>query len=197
MGLNAVTSTQAFSSSNPSNTHSVTNWTNIVNNGFQGGSEEYNQTYRNRFYCGYRPPSTWAANYRNRQRLSGEISWNRRTSPDPGIFPDDSINSIEIINRYTSDHTIITKTETSNANMWSIYSPTTSATGDQHQRIHGTSLWMVSQDNLWTANEGSGTALSQGIYRIALAFQSLGSFNTIYPRPAECSIRIYRVRRDF
>ena len=197
MGLNAVTSTQAFSSSNQYHTHSVTNWTNIVNNGVQGGSEEYNQTYRNRFYCGYRPPSTWAANYRNRQRLSGELSYNRRTSTDPGISPDDSSNSREIINRYTSDHTIITKTETSNANMWSIYSPTNSATGDQHQRIHGTSLWMVSQDNLWTANEGAGTALSQGIYNIALAFQSLGSFNTTYARPAECNIRIYRVRRDF
>jgi hypothetical protein len=195
MGLNAVTSTQAALSTNPYHTHSVTNWTNIVNNGVQGGSEEFNQTYRNRFYCGYRPGSTWDANYRNRQRLSGELSYNRRTTADPYQSPDHSANSREIINRYTSDHTIVVKTETSNDNRWSVYSPNITETGNQHNRIHGTSIWAATHGNLWTANEGAGTALSQGINNISLGFQDLTTHYLFSYRPAEINYRIYRVKK--
>jgi len=197
MGLNAVTST-SHTPPGTNKTHSVTNWTNIVNNGASNGTaEEYNQTYRNRFYCGYRPPSTWTADYRNRQRLSGEISYNRRTTDDPGISTDYSANSREIINRYTSDHILVTRTLASNNDEWYVYSNPGPDTNDQHQRIHGTSIWNASAGYLWTSGEGATTALSQGIYNIALAFQALGDTNLTYSRPAECNIRIYRVRRDF
>jgi hypothetical protein len=195
MGLNAVTST-SHTPPGTNKTHSVTNWTNIVNNGASNGTaEEYNQTYRNRFYCGYRPPSTWTADYRNRQRLSGEISYNRRTTDDPGISPDYSANSREIINRYTSDHILVTRTLASNNDEWYVYSNPSPDTNDQHHRIHGTSIWNASAGYLWTANEGTEVALSQGINNIALAFQDVTTPTTTYARPAEVIYRIWRVKK--
>lgn len=195
MGLNAVTST-SHTPPGTNKTHSVTNWTNIINNGASNGTaEEYNQSYRNRFYCGYRPPSTWTADYRNRQRLSGEISLNRRTTADPGISPDHSANSREIINRYTSDHILVTRTLASNNDEWYVYSNPSPDTNDQHHRIHGTSIWNASAGYLWTANEGTEVALSQGINNIALAFQDVTTPTTTYARPAEVIYRIWRVKK--
>jgi hypothetical protein len=194
MGLNNVTSTSLSLSGIPANkVHSVTNWTNIVNDGGTGTAQEFNQTYRNRFYCGYRPASNWSPDWRNRQRLSGELSFNRRTTADPGISPDHSANSREIINRYTCDNIPVLRTSAANNDEWYIYSNPNVDTNDQHQRIHGTSVWAASAGYLWTSGEGS--ALSQGIYNISLAFQDLNTTTTTYVRPAECSIRIYRVRK--
>jgi hypothetical protein len=167
----------------------------LSNDGGSGTAQEYNQSYRNRFYCGYRPPSTWAADYRNRQRLSGEISYNRRTTADPGISPDYSANSREIINRYTSDHILITRTTAANNDEWYVYSNPGPDTPDQHHRIHGTSIWNASAGYLWTANENSNTALSQGIYNIALYFQDLTTPISTNFRPAELNYRIWRVKK--
>ena len=195
MGLNAVTST-SHTPPGTNKTHSVTNWTNIVNNGASNGTaEEYNQTYRNRFYCGYRPPSTRTADYRNRQRLSGEISYNRRTTADPNQSPDYSANSREIINRYTSDHILVTRTLAYNNDEWYVYSNPSPDTNEQHQRLYGTSIWNASAGYLWTANEVAGTALSQGIYNIALYFQDIATPISTNFRPAEVVFRIYRVKK--
>ena len=194
LGLNEVTSTSGAGESG-ARVHSVTNWTNIIHNGTSmGAADEFNQTYRNRFYCGYRPPSTWNATYRNRLRLSGEISYNRRTTSDPGISPDYSSNSREILNKFNCDHYVINK---SNANdtEWYVYSLTGADQIEGHQRIHGTSIWNATGGSLWTANEGTNTALSQGVYNIALAFQDLTTTTTTYAREAEVSFRIYRVRK--
>jgi uncharacterized protein YjbI with pentapeptide repeats len=196
LGLNSATSTfQTLPSGTTNKVHSVTNWTNIINDGGSGTAQEYNQTYRNRFYCGYRPPSTWTADYRNKLRLSGEISYNRRTTSDPGISPDHSANSREIINRYTSDHILITRTTAANNDEWYVHSNPAVDTPDQHHRIHGTSIWNASAGYLWTANEGINTALSQGINNISLAFQDVTTPTTTYARPAEVNYRIWRVKK--
>ena len=196
LGLNAVTSTfQTLPSGTTNKVHSVTNWTNIINDGSTGGAQEFNQTFRNRFYCGYRPPSTWTADYRNRQRLSGEISYNRRTTADPGISPDHSVNSREILNKFTSDHILITRTTAANNDEWYVHSNPSVDTQDQHHRIHGTSIWNASAGYLWTANEGTDVALSQGINNIALAFQDITTPTTTAGRAAEVAFRIYRVRK--
>ena len=194
LGLNEATSTSGAGESG-AKVHSVTNWTNIVNNGTSiGAADEFNQTYRNRFYCGYRPPSTWNTDYRNRLRLSGEISYNRRIASDPGISPDYSSNSREILNKFNCDHSVVTKSDANNTE-WYVYSLAGIDQIEGHQRIHGTSIWNASGGNLWTANEGTNTALSQGVYNISLAFQDLTTTTTTYARGAEVNIRIYRVRK--
>jgi hypothetical protein len=196
LGLNSATSTSHTPPSGTTNkVHSVTNWTNIINDGGSGTAQEYNQSYRNRFYCGYRPPSTWTADYRNRQRLSGEISYNRRTTADPNQSPDHSANSREILNKFTSDHILITRTTAANNDEWYVYSQPGPDTPDQHHRIHGTSIWNASAGYLWTANEGVGTALYQGVNNISLAFQDITTPTTTYARPAEVNFRIWRVKK--
>ena len=193
MGLNSVSSF-GVQSSNAFQMPSVTNWTNTINNGTFGGAEVYDQTYRARFYCGYRPPSTWGPDYRNRQVLTGEISMNRRTTVDPFIVTDYSVNSYEILNKFTSDHHIMVKSPSNNTEHY-IYSPNTAATNDQHQRVNGTALWNAAAGGKWTENQGSGNALSQGINNIALFFQDATTPGTTYPRPAEIQYRIYRVKK--
>ena len=164
----------------------VTNWTNTVNNG-SGGVEEFNSSYRHRFYCGYRPPSTYTADYRNRQYLSGVISLNRRESADPGYAQDATGNSYEILNKFTSDHYLLVKNANNNEHY--IYSPGVVDTHFQHQRIHGTALWNASGDNQWANN------LATGINNITLYFSDEANQEVFYARPAEILYSIYRVNK--
>ena len=188
LGLNSVRGSANSTGSSSYQVPVVTNWTNIINNGAFGYADEYNQTYRHRFYCGYRPPSTWGPDYRNRQYLSGELSMNRRAAADTGYSPDYSVNSYEILNKFTSDHYIMVKKASSNTEHY-IYSPDIVAAGDQHQRIHGTAIWNAAAGSQWTNN------LAIGINNLTLYFSDNNNQSSFYARPAEIQYRIYRVRK--
>jgi len=161
----------------------VTNWTSIVNDGGFGG-DEFNQSYRGRFYCGYRPSSSGGGDYRYRQYLSGEISFNRRAITDI---------SYEILNKFSSDHYILVQDYSTSYAY--VYSPNNSQINKQHQRMNGTAIWIVTTDGFWSKGENNGTALSQGVDNIALYFSELFNTSNLYPRAAQIQYSIYRVRK--
>lgn len=187
LGLNSVRGSSIGSGSSLFQRPVVTNWTNTIIQGTAGYSDAFNQTYRHRFYCGYRPPSTWGPDYRNRQYLSGEISLNRRATADPGYAQDATGNSYEILNKFTSDHYILVKNQYTTEHY--IYTPDFSVVNDQHQRIHGSSLWNPSAGSQWANN------LAIGINNITLYFSDVGNQSVFYARPAEIQYRIYRVNK--
>jgi hypothetical protein len=187
LGLNSVRGSSIGSGSSFFQRPVVTNWTNTIIQGSPGLSDVFNQTHRHRFYCGYRPPSTWGPDYRNRQYLSGELSMNRRATADPFYAQDATGNSYEILNKFTSDHYILVKNQFTTEHY--IYTPDYSVLNDQHQRIHGSSLWNPSAGNQWANN------LAIGINNITLYFSDQANQSAYYARPAEIQYRIYRVRK--
>jgi hypothetical protein len=188
LGLNSVRGSSIGAGSSMFQRPVVTNWTNTIIQGTPGFSDAFNQTYRHRFYCGYRPPSTWGTDYRNRQYLSGELSMNRRATADPFISPDHSVNSYEILNKFTSDHYILVKNQFNNTEHY-IYTPDFSEVNNQHQRIHGSALWNPSAGSQWANN------LAIGINNITLYFSDVNNQSVYYARPAEIQYSIYRVNK--
>lgn len=186
MGLNGVRGSSISTGNSLYMLPVVTNWTNNIING-TGGIQGYNQSYRHRFYCGYRAASTWGNDYRNRQILSGELSMNRRATADPFYAQDATGNSYEILNRFTSDHYMAVKNSFTNEHY--IWSPDFAYDTDQHQRILGSALWNSAAGSQWANN------LAIGINNIVLYFSDVGNQSVYYSRPAEIQYRIYRVRK--
>jgi hypothetical protein len=186
LGLNSVRGSSIGSGSSLFMRPCVTNWTNNITNG-TGGINEYNQSYRHRFYCGYRAASTWGNDYRNRQVLSGEIILNRRASADPGYAQDATGNSYEILNRFTSDHHLLVKNLYTTEHY--VWSPDFSTDPDHHQRIHGSALWNPTAGSQWANN------LAVGINDITLYFSDVNNQSVYYARPAEIQYSIYRVNK--
>ena len=184
MGLNGVDSTTIPPPVDTRRRSAVTNWTNIiVNNNTDNTTNEFNQNFIDRFYCGERRNSTWTTEFRNRVHLKGEISMNRRLTGETGIT-DNSINSRIIVNQFHCEHFVDVGTDD-----WYIYTQDSTNNTEQYNRIHGTALWNARAGNLWA------NSLETGISSINIIMQDITTPTTLRPRGAEIQYRIYKVRK--
>jgi len=175
----------------------LTNWTNHINNGVYGGAEEYNQTYRNRFFCGYFPGSTTnnsaPANDQIRQKslMRGTLSLHRRPTGQTGIT-DASPNSRDILNIFTCDNYA---TRFYSGMSYLLNSSVQQGTdyGVNHQRINGTGIFPA--EPVWSYNAIANSPISLGVQRLGLHLSEGGTTTLLRPRAAHFVYRIYRVRK--
>jgi hypothetical protein len=165
----------------------VSNWTNVINNGNNqdANGTEFNQTYRNRFYCGYSPVGLENTPFRYRTILNGELSLQRRPTAQAGIT-DTSIGERTIYNRFSCDNYCTAYDGTTYTNL---FGATTVDYASNHQRINGTGLWAAGYN--WNSNG----VLSAGINRINLRLHANTEWYTYNARSALYIYRIYRVRK--
>lgn len=165
----------------------VSNWTNVINNGNNQDANgmEFNQTYRNRFYCGYSPIGLENTPFRYRTILNGELSLQRRPTAQAGIT-DTSIGERTIYNRFSCDNYC---TAYDGISFTNLFGATIADYASNHQRINGTGLWAAGFN--WNNNG----VLSAGINRINLRLHANTEWYTYNARSALYIYRIYRVRK--
>ena len=166
-----------------------TNWTNAITEGNTEAVTDLNQSYRQRFFTGFAPIQVQTTTFRNRTRISGELSLSRRITGESGIT-DNSINSRQLLNKFNCDNSLIQNISTT---QWYSYAPLNSGSNEwpfAHQRIHGTAIWELSAGDYWSAGPAPFNA---GISNLTLFLSTInyGGVN----RSAETSCRIYRVRK--
>jgi hypothetical protein len=166
---------------------SVTNWTNNANNG-NGGIDEYNQSYINRFYCGFSGGQGIDINYRYRTKMTGELSLANRPTAQSGIT-DESTKSRLLLLKFNCDNALINNYLT---DRWGIWANNAFNTDSHHSRIHGSSLFEASFGNAWTA--GSSNAMSLGIYRFLIRMSELNPL-ILRTRGGQVVYRIYRIKK--
>jgi len=176
----------------------LTNWTNHINNGVYGGAEEYNQTYRNRFFVGYFPGSTTNSaappndQIRQRSLIKGTLSLHRRPTGQTGIV-DASPNARDILNIFTCDNYA---TRFSSGMSYLLNSSVQQGTdyGVNHQRINGTGIFPA--EPVWSYNAlGAGSQIQAGVFRLGFHLSEGGTTTLLRPRAAHFVYRIYRERK--
>jgi hypothetical protein len=190
MNLNGINTVSiSLPQGNPTAFPAQTNWTNAITEGNTQTTTDFNQSYLRRFFTGFAPEQATSTAYRNRTRISGELSLSRRITGESGIT-DHSVNSRQLLNKFNCDNSLI---ESISNTQWFSYSPTTSSIANltyAHQRIHGTALWDLSAQDLWTSGPAPFNA---GITSLSI-FSSNLSYGAIN-RSAETSCRVWRVRK--
>jgi hypothetical protein len=185
IGLNGVHSTQIGPSPSDNRRRpAVTNWTDVIVSNWNQGTSVYNQSFIDRFYCGYRPTSTWSEQFRNRVHLNGEISMNRRLNPEPDFSY--STNSRIIVNQFHCE-TFVDAGATTD---WYVYVENGSNNAEQYNRINGTAIWNARAGNLYE------DYLETGISAINIVQQNLTDPLLSRPRPAEVRYRIWKVKKN-
>ena len=176
----------------------LTNWTNTINNGAWQGGESYNQTYRNRFFAGYFPPSTTNLNapatdqIRQRSLLTGTLSLHKRPLGQAGIT-DPSVNARDILNKFHCDNYATRFTNgmsyllNSNSQQGIDYAV-------NHHRMDGTAIFPA--ESVWSYNAiDANSSMANGIVR--LGFYLCDGFNIAdtRTRAGYYTYKIYRVRK--
>jgi hypothetical protein len=176
----------------------LTNWTNNINNGVYGGSEVYTQTYRNRFFAGYFPPSTTNSSaptndlIRQRSLIKGTLSLHRRPVGQTGII-DAAQNARDILNIFTCDNYATRFYSGMNYLLNSSVQQGIDY-GVNHQRINGTAIFPAEPVFSYNAM-GAGTHMANGIFRLGFHLSEGGNTSSLRPRAAHYTYRIYRVRK--
>jgi hypothetical protein len=190
MNLNGISTAAIFLPQNQTGAFPAqTNWTNAITEGNTTTVSDINQSYRQRFFTGYAPLQVQTTTFRNRTRISGELSLSRRITGESGIT-DNSINSRQLLNKFNCDNSLIQNISTT---QWYSYAPANSGSSEwaySHQRIHGTAIWELSAGDFWSAGP---TPFNAGISNLTLFFSTLAY--GVVNRSAETSCRIYRVRK--
>ena len=187
MGPNNNTASDNTPNADTSNMYvgGVTNWTNIISGGTFGNiTQGYNQSYRNRFFCGFAPATSGGYDKRWRTILNGELSLQARPTGQSGIT-DLSTGERNIFNRFTCTNytTLLTGND-----WWRILQVGAgSDINDSHQRIDGTAIYAAQM--FWEYNTES--VVGQIALRLT---DGVGPYNTT-PRGAQYIYRIYRVRK--
>jgi hypothetical protein len=179
----ALTAAQDPNTTTTNNLSSLTNWTNHINNGtnVDTNSTEFNQCFRNRFYCGYSPVVGSVDAFRYRTIIKGELSLHY-PAVQSGVS-DHSIAERNIYNQFSCEN----YTSTYPSSIHFLYGDTVQNLVSNHQRIIGTSLYAA--ESLWTT-----AGYNTGITQVGLRFIE-GSTLTTRPRIALYRYRIYRVRK--
>lgn len=163
---------------------SLTNWTNIINNGttIDSNNTEFNQCFRNRFYCGYSPIVGSTDSFRYRTIIKGTLSL-LNPAIQAGIT-DHSTAERNIYNQFSCENYTSTF-PTSQFHF--LFGDTLQNLVSNHQRLIGTSIYAA--ESLWTT-----AGYNAGINQIGLKFIE-GSNLTTRTRNAQYRIRFYRVRK--
>lgn len=165
-----------------------TNWTNHINNGNNADTNgtEFNQCFRNRFYCGYSPDVVGSNNiYRYRALMRGELSLQSRPTAQTGITDTMSVNEKTIYNRFSCDN----YTAANDGQDIQLFGNTVVDYVSNHQRIYGTALWGASYN--WTNNG----VLSAGVNRLGFRLHGNSDWSDYKPRAALYTYKIYRIRK--
>ena len=191
LSLNDVTATDSPSQNDPNTTltgflSSLTNWTNHINNGTieDTNPTEFNQCFRNRFYCGYSPFVGVPDSFRYRTIIKGTLSLNH-PAVQAGIT-DHSTNERNIYNQFSCEN--YTSSQPTIGGIHWFYGATDQDITNNHQRIIGTSLYAA--ETFWTS-----AGYNNGINRIGLRFIEGFDIATTIIRNAQYRYRIYRVRK--
>ena len=189
LSLNDVAATDSPSQNDPNTTltgflSSLSYWTNHINNGttVDANTTEYNQCFRNRFYCGYSPFVGQADSFRYRTIIKGTLSLNH-PAVQAGIT-DHSTTERNIYNQFSCEnYTSSTSQPTIGGIHW-FFGATTVDLASNHQRIIGTSLYAA--ETFWTS-----AGYNNGINRIGLRFIEGSNIDTTRTRNAQYRYRIY------
>ena len=191
LALNNFSPNDALGYNDPFTTGTIlsaqTNWTNHINNGnnVDANGTEFNQCYRNRFYCGYSPDVVGSNNiYRYRAIMRGELSLQNRPTAQAGITDTMSVNERTIYNRFSCENYTA-----ANDGGVRLFGNTIVDYTSNHQRIYGTALWATEFN--WNNNG----VLSAGVNRMALRLHGNNDWSDYKPRTALYTYRIYRVRK--
>ena len=190
LGINDTVPASSFLNQGTIST-AVTNWSNMSRNG-AGGIDEYNQSYTNRFYCGF--SGTQALNtsgYRYKSIISGELSLANRATAQSGIG-DTIQNSRLIINRFHCDTLVEQNTGLST---WGIHGPVFSDANQNHCRIHGTSIWETTINGAWDDRSGLGQSINQGVYQLYIRTHEGANQIDLRTRGQQTIYRIYRIKK--
>ena len=162
----------------------VTNWTNIISGGPWGNiTQEFNQSYRNRFFGGFAPQTSGSlTEYRSRTILNGELMLQTRPTGQSGIT-DLSTEERNIFNRFTCTNYTTQRV----GGNWLTYSYNGSDFNNSHMQIYGTAIFGA--QIYWN------TFLASGINRIGLRLNDGFTPTDTRPRGAQYIYRIYRVRK--
>ena len=183
---NNITASDYQSDSNTSSTFvgGVTNWTNIMSGDTWGTTQEFNQSYRNRFMCGFAHQISGSlTEYRCRTILNGEMMLQTRPTGQSGIT-DPSPEERNIFNRFTCNN-YTTQRVSGNWHTYNVFNY--NDIQNSHMRIDGTAIFGA--QSFW--NE----FLASGINRIGLRLNDGFNVNDTRPRGAHYIYRIYRVRK--
>jgi hypothetical protein len=166
-----------------------TNWTNTITEGTTQTATGIDQSYRRRFFTGLSPLQVTSTTFRNRTRISGELSLSRRITGESGIT-DHSVNSRLLLNKFTCDSNII---QNISDTQWYLYLPANSGQSEwtyTHQRLQGTAFWELTAGGLWN---GGSAPFNAGISSMNLFLTDLSY--TSNNRSGETSCRVWRVRK--
>jgi hypothetical protein len=180
----AGTATQDPNTTTTNSLSSLTNWTNHVNNGtnVDTNTTEYNQCFRNRFYCGYSPIVGVTDAFRYRTIIKGTLSLNH-PAVQAGIT-DHSTAERNIYNQFSCEN----YTSSLTSSLHYLFGATNLDPASNHQRIIGTSIYAA--ESLWTT-----AGYNTGINQIGLRFIEGANLTTTRIRNTQYRYRIYRVRK--